>query len=83
MQGTYQIAIYGFWYTEYSITITTRVNSATHIFAGKPVSGHTEPGEVAYYNFYNSSENDLNISIVPSSGSPTIYVNSFNLYSDA
>lgn len=74
MKGTYSITIIGEWDTEYIITITTRQDTSIHLYPGMPMSDHVNRNEVKLYNFYNSDHKDLSISVIPSSGSPSVYI---------
>lgn len=42
MKGTYGITVIGEWETEYTITITTRQDSSTHLYSGVPMSDHVD-----------------------------------------
>lgn len=74
MKGTYSISVVGEWDTEYIITITTREDTSTHLYPGVPMSDHVNQNEIKFYNFYNSDHKDLSISVIPSSGAPSLYV---------
>ena len=75
MKGTYNIAVYGFVDTSFTIKVTNHPTPVTRIVSGQPNSGALGTNSVDYYSFYNSNDTDILITVTPNSGTAFLRAN--------
>mmetsp|Transcript_16761 Transcript_16761/g.16657 ORF Transcript_16761/g.16657 Transcript_16761/m.16657 type:complete len:1644 (-) Transcript_16761:43-4974(-) len=72
MRGTYIIGVLGVISGSFTLTVNNHIIPVTRLYSGIPQQGRLAKNSAAYYSFFNTLMVDIVISLVPTTGTPTL-----------